>query len=525
MKKIIALVVSISAFLLLPDLDAPAMDKSWKASEGEFVVASVFTDHMVLQRETSAPVWGWAAKGAKVTVATSWDRKKYSATAGEDGRWEVKVTTPEAGGPYSLTVCCRKKKVVLEDVMVGEVWLCTGQSNMQHYVTGFDGQGVEGALEALLDAPGYKSQVRVFDVETDKAYEPMTMVPSEWKYTDANVVYNTSAVAYHFAKQLAKTLGITVGIITCPWGGCRIEPWLSEDYLRKSLEGRIPDSRLKVIMGRREKEGSAPVQVGTMYNARMYPVKGYALKGFLWYQGCSNIGDITYYDKMQAGMVECWRNMWGDTEAALPFYFATIAPYSYGDSANPQRALFVENQLNSLSLIPNSGAVITETLGDEGCIHPARKIPVAMQFAMLALDRDYGVQTRAGSGFPYPDKVVFPANSSVTPGTVFQSGFKIDVLKGEAADQKITVHFANARRGLGHLTEKQGNVTGFEVAGKDKVFHPVEAWTRGNRVELDCTGIADPVAVRYSFHNYCESNLASGIGIPVPPFRTDKWAE
>lgn len=525
MKRFFLTAALIVAAFLVSGTGLEAMDQAWKAREGEFAVASVFTDHMVLQQESQAPVWGWANKGTKVTVSTSWDRKKYSATAGDDGRWEVKVSTPQAGGPYTVTVTARKEKVVLEDVMVGEVWLCTGQSNMQQFVTGFDGQGVEGALEALLDAPQYRSCIRVFNMLTDKAYEPMDMVPSEWKYTDPTVVYRTSAVAYHFAKQLTKTLGVTVGIITCPWGGSRIEPWMNEEYLRKSVEGKIPDERLKVILARREKENNAPVQVGTMYNARMYPVKGYALKGFIWYQGCANRGDITYYDKMQAGMVECWRQMWGDTEGSLSFYFATIAPYSYGDSANPLRAFFVENQLNSLDLIPNSGAAVTETLGDEGCIHPAKKIPVAMQFALLALERDYGVESGAGHGFPYPSRIVFPANSTVQPGTVRQSGFEIGIEKGEAADQKIVVHIANACRGVGHITEGHGNVTGFEVAGSDRVFRPVEAWTRGGRIELDCTGIADPQAVRYSFHNYCESNLVSALGVPVPPFRTDKWAE
>lgn len=525
MKRLFVGAVLVMMAFLAASFELPAMDQSWKAVEGEFTVASVFTDHMVLQQETMAPVWGWAKKGAKVTVSTSWDRKKYSAKAGEDGRWEVKVSTPRAGGPYSVTVASGKEKVVLGDVMIGEVWLCSGQSNMQHYVTGFDGQGVEGALEALLEAPEYKSRIRVFDILTDKAYEPMTMVPSVWKYSDASVVYNTSAVAYHFAKQLTRTLGVTVGIITCPWGGCRIEPWMNEEYLRKSLEGKIPDERLKVILARREKGNNAPVQVGTMYNARMYPVKGYALKGFLWYQGCANRGDITYYDKMQAGMVECWRRMWGDPEGRLPFYFTTIAPYSYGNSVDPLRAYFVENQLNSLDLIPNSGAAVTETLGDEGCIHPARKIPVARQFALLALERDYGVKSGAGHGFPYPSRIVFPANSSVSAGTVRQSGFSIEIIKGEAADQKITVFISNACRGVGHLTEKHGNVSGFEVAGNDRVFHPVEAWTRGSRIELDCSGIADPVAVRYSFHNYCDSNLESSVGVPVPPFRTDKWAD
>lgn len=502
-----------------------SQDRSWKADAGKFTLASIFTDHMVFQQKTDAPVWGWAPEGSKVIVAPSWEKAEYSATAGEDGRWEVRIATPEAGGPYTLDVSAKGKRITLIDVMVGEVWLCSGQSNMQHYVSGFEGQGVEGSIDLLLEASEYSERIRIYDVETDKAYEPMTMVPVEWKLSTGDVLYNTSAIAYMFAKQLAKSLGVTVGIITCPWGGCKIEPWLSHEYLEKSLKGKIPDDRYRMILDRREKKRESPVQVATMYNARLYPLKGYSLKGFLWYQGCSNIGDY-YYDKMQAGMAECWRNLWEDSNNELPFFFCTIAPYAYNkNAAEPLRAFFVENQLNSLDLIPNSGAAVTETLGDEGCIHPARKKEVALQLALLALDRTYGLKTGSGSGFPYPAKITFPSGSSVQEGTVRQSGFPIEVVKGDVPDGSIVVTFANDMRGMAHYSDSGGPVRGFEVAGPDRIFHPVNATAHFDDIRLDCSEIADPVAVRYAFHNFSDADLKSTFGIPVPSFRTDNWAE
>lgn len=520
MKKILIFAALFAA------LAFPAGAQEQKPDDNnEFRAASVFSDHMVLQRETLAPVWGWAEPGAAVTVATSWNKAKSSCVAGKDGRWEVKVATPAAGGPYSLTISTKgKDKIVLNDVMSGEVWLCTGQSNMQMPVKGFSMQAVDGAIENVLEAQACSGKVRVYDIQAGKAFEPQEDLPYSWTLSSPEVAANTSAVAYLFAKRLAVNLDVTIGIITCPWGGCMIEPWISQEYLDKDVKDKITEGQYNTIMKRKEDAKSSPKQVATMYNARMYPVKGYALRGFLWYQGCSNLGHFTFYDKLQTAMVDCWRNMWGDTKNELPFYFTTIAPYSYDNSQAETRAFFVENQLASLDEIPNSAAAITETLGEEGSIHPAKKQEVADQFALLAMEKIYGVKTGIGSGFPYPKLVIFPANSSVNAGKIRQSGFDVELRKSEAADGSVRINFANAGSGLGHIAGDGCAVMGFEVAGPDKVFHSVPAKALWDHVYLDCSEIPDPVAVRYAFHNYCESDLTSAIGIPVPSFRTDNWS-
>lgn len=497
------------------------------AAEGSLRLASVFTDHLVLQRDTTVLVWGWAAPGSKVAVSGSWHKKSVSsAVTGSDGRWECLLETPEAGGPYSLSVAAGKEKVVLEDVMSGEVWLCTGQSNMEMFVSGFSGQPVEGSFDAILEAPEYSDRIRVFNIKAAKAYEPQEEVDAAWSRTDGKTASGISAVAYFFAKRLTKVLGVPVGIICSPWGGCRLEPWMSREWLDKSVKGYLSEAQYKAILDRREEEGKAPRQLATMYNSRMYPVKGYTLKGFLWYQGCSNLADNTFYNRLQAGMVECWRNMWGDTDDRMPFYFVSIAPFAYGnDRVSPSRALFVENQLSSLDIIPNSGAAITETIGDEGCIHPAKKKEVADQLALLAVERTYNVKSGLGSGFPYPERIIFPSNSTVEAEKIHRSGFGIELVRGKEANGEISIRFANTRAGVGRLSAFGAEVKGFEVAGPDKVFHPVKAVANRFDVVLDCSQIADPVAVRYAFHNSSDADLTSTFGVPVPSFRTDNWAE
>ena len=511
---VIAAVVSVSA-----------QDKA--SDSPEFKVASIFSDHMVFQRDTLAPVWGWAEAGTKVTVAPSWGKTKYSCTADANGRWEVRIATPAAGGPYSVTIGCKEGKVVLEDVLSGEVWLCSGQSNMEMPVAGFSSQRVEGSADAILDAPEYLDRIRVFDIKAGKMYEPQEDVDCTWTLPDGKVTARTSAVAYFFARQLTKSLGIPVGIICNPWGGCLIEPWMTQEYIDRGVKGKISDQDYQTILDRREDPKLPPIQVGTMYNARMFPIKGFTLKGFLWYQGCGNMYNVTFYDKLQQQMVQCWRDMWNDTENRMPFYFVAIAPFAYNDPEDPVRGLFVENQLNSLDLIPNSGAAITETLGDSCCIHPAKKQQVARQLALLALERDYGIETGLGCGFPYPTEVVFPSSSTVQTGEIRQSGFTVNLKKGDSDDGKITIFLANASAGIGaysnHLKEEAIEVHGFEVAGPDKVFHPVKATGIFSRIVIDCSGINDPVAVRYGFKCYSAADLATAFGAPVPSFRTDNW--
>lgn len=508
-----------AALLLAVAAGLSAQEKS--TVQDGLKAASVFTDHMVLQQNTSTRVWGWAEPGAVVTVKNSWSKAKLACTADAQGRWETRMDTPAAGGPFTMSVSSKGESLEFKDVMSGEVWLFTGQSNMEMPVKGFGSQNVEGSLQTILDAPEHASAIRVYNIKTDKAVEPQETLPCSWALSTSEVAANTSALAYMFAKGLSKSLGVTVGIIVNPWGGSGIIPWMSRDYVDKAIKGKISEKNYNEIISRKEVKGQAPRSVASMYNARMYALQGYALRGFGWYQGCSNLSEYGWYDKLQASMVECWRQMWGDEKNELPFYFTTIAPYSYGNPLATTRGYFVENQLASLDLIPNSGAAVAETLGDRDCIHPAEKQLIADQMLMMALERQYGMKTGIGSGFPYPSRVEFPANSPVETGKVRKAGHELEIAKSGNADNTIRITIANANMGLGHLPAKA--VAGFEVAGPDKVFHKVKASCTYSTVTIDCEGIANPMAVRYSFHNYVDCDLTTAPGIPVPAFRTDGW--
>ena len=496
---------------------------------GDLSLAPVFTDHMVMQRETSAPVWGWADPGKNVTVIPSWDGKKYVSSAGKDGRWEVRVATPSAGGPYSVTVSAGKgDKVVLEDVLIGEVWLCSGQSNMALNLIGSTSQGVEGSYEAIVEAPEYADRIRFFDIQAGKAFTPQTTLDCSWVLTTGDVAAKVSAIGYFFAKRLTRALGVPVGIISNAWGGCLLPPWVPMDYMEKYVKGQIPQSAYENILERRDEPDpnrEAPRQVATLYNSRLYPVAGYAIRGFVWYQGCSELifGDIPYYDKLQAAMVRSWRDLWGDNDNKLPFYFTLIAPYSYSDPDGCKRGYFVENQLASLDIIPNSAVAVTETLGDRGCIHPARKKEVADQFAVLALERVYNIRTGLGGALVHPDVVTFPSSSSVKYRKIHQSGYDLEIRRGGEPSTSIVIHFADTWTGLGHYSDYGSPVKGFEVAGPDRVFHSVPAVTLWDTVVVDCSSVSDPVAVRYAFHNWTEGDLRTALGIPVASFRTDDW--
>lgn len=520
--------VLFTALLLGSVLALSAQDKA-APEQTKFRVSSMFSDHMVIQRDTIAPVWGLAEPGTKVTVAPSWGKGKYSCTADDSGRWKVLVETPQAGGPYSLTVTSKGEKVVFNDVMSGEVWFCSGQSNMALQVKGASSQPVVGGVEAVLEAPEYADRIRLYNIGTEREFAPVENIDCKWTLSDSKATAEFSAVGYFFAKYLTKALGVPVGMICGAWGGCNLETWMPMEYIDNAVKGKIPEDKYRAIVDRKEDYALPPLQVGTMYNARLYPVKGYAVKGFLWYQGTSNMYEYAAYDKLQTGLAQCWRDSWEDKDNKLPFYFCSLAPFAYQDPSNQARGYFVEAQLRTLDMIPNSGAAVTETFGDSCCIHPAKKPQVARQLALLALERDYGVDNGLGSSFPYPAKVIFPSNSSVQEKEIRQSGFPVRLVKSDKADGKIVINLANASSGVGaysnQLEETYIGVNGFEVAGPDKVFHPVKANAGHSVITLDCSGIDDPVAVRYGFRCYIKADVETCNGAPLPPFRTDDWPQ
>ena len=455
-------------------------------------LSHLFTDHAVLQQQTQVPVWGWGDPGKMVEVR--WNGKSYKTSVKADGFWRVEIPTGKAdGAAYTLTVKSGKESLTVNDIVLGEVWICSGQSNMEMPVSGFGFQEVEGATEAIMEAPETASQVRVFDIKTPKCTQPQADVDAAWAYSDGAVTAKTSAVAYFFAKRLSKSLGVPVGILVNAWGGSRIEPWMTREVIDAA---GLTEQELKDLYAVQEQPDRWPETPELIWNGRVKPIAGYAAKGIIWYQGCSNMGQPHCYDKLQKAMVEFWRKEWG---RELPFIFTLLAPHDHGNSDGRWRAFFVENQLHTEEILDKSWAVCTETLGNKVTVHPAQKKEVADMMVQRALQNVYDIYSGVSIELPRLKEVVF----------------------GEDGTAKVTL--TQVWSNLMSISAR--DIIGFELAGEDRQFHLAKAevdWD-GGTILVRCPEVPRPVAVRYGWRNWMGANLQKSNGIPVPPFRSDDW--
>lgn len=456
-------------------------------------LSHLFTDHAVLQRESLVPVWGWGEPGAAVQVKGSWNGQTVKTKVADDGTWRVQLQPGQAGNAYTLTVKSGKETLEVKDIVFGEVWLCSGQSNMEMPLRGFGFQEVEGAADAIMAASETASQVRLFDLKTPKCTEPIEDVDAKWEYTTGDVAAKTSAVAYFFARRLTKTLGVPVGIIVNAWGGSRIEPWMTRETINAA---GLTEQELKDIYAVQEQPDRWPETPELIWNGRVKPIVGYAARGIIWYQGCSNMGQPHCYDKLQKAMVEMWRKEWNSD---LPFIFTLLAPYEHGDTDGRWRPFFVENQLHTEEILSNSWAVCTETLGNKVTVHPAQKREVADMMVQRALQNVYGMNPGVSPELPRLKEVKYEEDGTVK---VTLTQVWSDLMSISARD-----------------------ITGFELAGEDRQFHLAKAqvdWD-GQTIIVNCPEVPNPIAVRYSWRNWMGANLQKSTGIPVPPFRTDDW--
>jgi len=457
---------------------------------------AVLGDNMVLQRNTEANLWGEAAPGSRVRITASWDGRTTSAKADSEGRWSVKVPTGDAGGPYTLTIS-DGDPVVLHNVLLGEVWICSGQSNMEMPVCGFMNQPVEGSVEAILDAGAYPG-IRMFTVPKVSSAEPMDDCEAAWRTSTPAAVRDFSAVGYFFGRMLNKMLGVPVGLITPNWGGSTIEAWMTVGSI-----DAIPGIDHELAKSGTY-DNSKPQH---LYNGMILPVCRHTAKGFIWYQGESNRKNWFDYKSLQVALVKLWRETWGDDR--MPFYFAQIAPYRYEGDALRSLPMLIEAQYAAMAEIPRSGIAATTDLGNPTCIHPARKQEVAARLAYLALANDYGID-----GVPAP---------APTYRSMEREGAKL-VLSFNNLSGRHTWNDPDSFCGF----DSKGVVrlAGFEIAGEDRVFHPAKAgfkWWE-NRIEVYSDKVPEPVAVRYAFRNFCpEANVTTTMGQPLAPFRTDDW--
>ena len=436
---------------------------------------------MVLQQQTECHIWGWAEPGKKIMVLTSWDKKSHSTSAHWDGRFEVVIKTPKAGGPYSIWFR-DGDTVQLSNVMIGEVWICSGQSNMEMQMKGFKQQPVEGTTEELLRCKD--SQLRLFTVKRHASLTPIDDVTGQWSEANSASVRDFSATAYYFGRALRATLDVPVGLIVTSWGGSACEAWMKADWLKAfpKVQQNFTEDDVKKLQQR------CPT---ALYNGQLKPLIGYTMKGAIWYQGEDNIPRYDYYAPLMARMVEGWRAEW--KQGDFPFYYCQIAPYDYSLIGWKNSQLLREQQMKAEALIPNARMAVLMDAGLEYGIHPRKKRQAGERLALLALSNTYNVK-----GLP-----AFAVYKEIT--------FHNDTCIISFDRSKEWVYF-----------EHGPHSNNFEVAGEDRVFHPAEAWVSRNRVYVKSNEVKKPIAVRYAFRDWVEGDLMHD-GLPVSSFRTDSW--
>jgi sialate O-acetylesterase len=443
-------------------------------------LATIFSDHMVLQQNHDVAIWGTDKAKEKINIRTSWGVTEKVKTD-KNGKWKLRVKTPSAGGPYNLTIE-GTEKIDLKDIMIGEVWLCSGQSNMEMPVKGYNNQAINGSQEAILNSSN--SNIRMFNVQKSPSITPLTDVSGIWKTASPSTTGDFSAAAYFFGKKLESTLNVPIGLIVTCWGGSSAEAWTDKETLKEFKSIKIPTKINKVRVQQ------TPL---VLYNGMIHPLIGYSIKGAIWYQGESNKERASNYTALMNAMVTSWRNKW--EQGDFPFYTTQIAPFNYGNKANS--AYLREAQLKTSQTLKNSGMAVTLDIGDAKFIHPREKKTVGDRLAYWALAKDYNIK-----GIDYS-------------GPIYQS-MKI------VSEKKIELQFKGSQMGLNSFGKE---LVGFEIAGEDKIFHPAEAkiLRKTNLLEVSSDKVKKPVAVRYAFGNTPEFSLFSASGLPASSFRTDNW--
>jgi sialate O-acetylesterase len=460
---------------------------------------ALFTDGMVLQRDIAAPVWGTAYNGEKVTVEIN--GQSVSTTA-VDGKWMVRLKSLKAGGPFTLKI----NDLTLKNVLVGDVWICSGQSNMQWSVKQSDNADAEIANASF-------PMIRLFTVPRSEINTSQTDIKASWQECNPANIADFSAVGYFFGRDLHKNLNVPIGLIDNAVGGSPAESWMQAELLNadeefKQFHAAYPQAmtryneaveKHKEVVAKAQAEGkrppnppSRPWMPSGLYNGMLAPLVPYAIKGAIWYQGESNAGRAFQYRRLFPTMIRNWRERWGQGD--FPFLFVQLAAFGpnaprLGDS---DWAELREAQTMTLAL-PNTGMALAIDVGTIDDIHPKAKQPVGARLALAA------------RSVAYKQKLVFA-------GPMY-AGMKV---KGD----KIELKFNHVGSGL---EAKGGALKGFLIAGEDKVWHEAKADIKGKQVLVSSAEVAKPVAVRYAWAKYPTVNFYNKEGLPANPFRTDDW--
>ena len=456
-------------------------------AQAKVVMPRFFGDGMVLQQNTRCHLWGTATAGKTLTVRPSWNGRSYTTKVDAHGRWTLEVPTPSAGGPYDITLS-DGNRLTIRNVLIGEVWICSGQSNMEMPMKGFKAQPVEGADADLLSCRD--PRLRLFTVSRNATAQPVDTVAGQWDEATAATVRQFSATAYYFGKALRQSLDVPVGLIVVSWGGSACEAWMKREWIKPAWLDNFKcggDSVTTADVKRLHQR--CPT---ALYNGMLHPLVGLSMRGVIWYQGEENVSRASTYADQLSTMIQGWRREWGQGD--FPFYYCQIAPYDYSLIGwNYNSAFLREQQSRVEALVPNSRMAVLMDAGLKRGIHPRKKRQAGYRLALLALGNTYGMAR-------LPD----------------YAKYKNVEFHGDTA----VVAFDNSREWI--YFENGTPADNYEIAGSDHVFHKAQAWITRNRLYLRSDSVRQPVAVRYAFHDWADGDLMHD-GLPVSSFRSDDW--
>ncbi|MDT0645087.1 sialate O-acetylesterase [Zunongwangia sp. F260] len=432
----------------------------------------IFSDNMVLQRNAEVKIWGWAKPGEEIKLSTSWSDEQLNTKGDRNGNWQITLSTPDVSGSQEITIS-GYNEVKLKNLLLGEVWLVSGQSNMEWSA----GAGITNAEEAISEAEN--DQIRFFSVAHRTAENRQQDLDGSWVQSSPETMKNFSAVAYFFGKKLQEELGVPVGLINSSWGGTPAEVWvpseaiISNDSLAKAAK-MLPAERW------------GPNEPGLIYNAMIAPLVPFKIQGILWYQGESNTSNAAYYEQLFSTLIKSWRDEW---ETEFPFYYAQIAPYDYGDNYSGVEIRDAQRRVRKL---PKTGMVMTSDIGNIKDIHPRNKLDVGLRFARLALADHYGKE--------------------------IDGAYAPQFEKAEKDGSKVRIYFEHAEEL--HF-DKSNKESQFELAGENGNFHPAIAKISDNVIILRSGKVKEPKKVRFSWGSTSTSNVLNEAGLPASSFRAE----
>lgn len=448
----------------------------------EIVLPAILSDNMVLQQKSEVKLWGWKTTkpNGEIRIICSWSKDTVKTTA-KMGEWLTHIQTPAPGGSHEIRIESDFELKVISNVLIGEVWLGSGQSNMEMPVDSihWDFPGVLNFNEEVKSANF--NEIRLFLVRLQKSPYPQNDLKGEWVICSSETVKSFSGVAYFFAKKLHEDLNTPIGMIASSWGGTNAETWIDKEVLSKH-----PDL-LKPFEDPSSLSKWYPTAPGETYNAMIHPLQNFSLKGAIWYQGESNRNRPETYPRVMRTLVESWRAQWG---IDFPFYFTQIAPFNY---RNGIPSFFIKEAQTQCLNISKTGMVVTSDVGNLKHIHPRDKRTVGERLARIALAKDYGKDISHS-------------------GPVYQS---MKVVRNKAI---LDFDFSEG------LHANSETLTLFEVAGDNKIFYPAEAWIEREQIIITSKNVKRPTAVRFAFADKAQPKLYNQAGLPTSPFRTDHWS-